>query len=52
MLFRLYPDDILKREEVKRRLTMEDLIVEDCLKQYDRWAEEQVYDQRRKEHGR
>jgi hypothetical protein len=49
MLYRLYPDDILKREEARQTLTMEDLIIEGHLKSYDKYTEEQVNNQIEKE---
>jgi hypothetical protein len=52
MLYRLYPNDILKREEVKQKLTMEDLIIEGHLKSYDKFTEEQVNKQFEEEQER
>jgi hypothetical protein len=48
MLYRLYPDDILKRGEAKK-LSMEDLRIEYYLKSYDKYTEKQVSDQIEKE---
>lgn len=45
MLYKLYPDDILKREEAKNKLTMEDLNIEVHLRNYDEYTKEQVNSQ-------
>jgi len=52
MLYRLYPNDILKRREAENNLTMEDLIIEGHLKSYDKFTEEQVNKQFEEEQER
>jgi hypothetical protein len=49
MLYCLYPEDILKRKEVEKILTMEDVIIENYLRQYSSWAEDERFRKMKKE---
>jgi hypothetical protein len=49
MLYCLYPEDILKRKEAEKVLTMEDLVIEFNLRKYSDWSTEKRIEMRMKD---
>jgi hypothetical protein len=45
MLYCLYPEDIVRRKEAEKILTMEDLVIEFNLRKYSGWYQEKQHEE-------